>query len=183
MPSLVLPITAHRRSGRSDLDWIFTVQTERTVAKDNTVTIGDRVWQIEKSRFRSAVEKAELWKLAKTKGGFPPVPTPPWKSLNREIPTFPLRRRVFVVRIKEKPRRLTPPKPKADRSRVNKSGRLDKLATAAAIWACRKFGHYLPIRKYEFQKNIPEQIATRNQNIEDGWLKRHRHKGVRSRRF
>jgi hypothetical protein len=47
--------SAFRRSGRSDLDWIFTVQTERTVAKDNTVTIGERVWQIEKSRFRSTL--------------------------------------------------------------------------------------------------------------------------------
>jgi hypothetical protein len=47
--------SAFRRSGRSDLDWIFTLQTERTVAKDNTVTIGDRVWQIEKSRFRSTL--------------------------------------------------------------------------------------------------------------------------------
>ena len=47
--------SAFRRSSRSDLDWIFTVQTERTVAKDNTVAIGDRVWQIEKSRFRSTL--------------------------------------------------------------------------------------------------------------------------------
>jgi hypothetical protein len=33
--------TAFRRSSRSDLDWIFTIQTERTVAKDNTVAIGE----------------------------------------------------------------------------------------------------------------------------------------------
>jgi transposase len=46
---------AFRRCSRSDLDWIFTVQTERIVAKDNTVAIGDRVWQIEKSRFRSTL--------------------------------------------------------------------------------------------------------------------------------
>ena len=44
--------TAFRRTSRSDLDWVFTVQTERVVAKDNTVTIGERMWQIEKSRFR-----------------------------------------------------------------------------------------------------------------------------------
>jgi len=31
--------TAFRRYGRSDLDWIFTIQTERIVAKDNTVAI------------------------------------------------------------------------------------------------------------------------------------------------
>ena len=34
---------------RTDLNWIFTVQTERVVAKDNTVTIGERVWQIDKN--------------------------------------------------------------------------------------------------------------------------------------
>jgi hypothetical protein len=43
--------SAFRRSGRLDLDWVFTIQTERMVAKDNTVAIGERVWQIEKSRF------------------------------------------------------------------------------------------------------------------------------------
>lgn len=44
--------TAFRRCSRADLDWIFTVQTERVVAKDNTVAIGPRSWQIDKSRFR-----------------------------------------------------------------------------------------------------------------------------------
>jgi hypothetical protein len=43
--------TAFRRTSRTDLDWIFSVQTERVVAKDNTVTIADRNWQLEKSRF------------------------------------------------------------------------------------------------------------------------------------
>jgi transposase len=47
--------TAFRRSSRSDLDWIFTIQTERVVAKDNTVAIADRHWQLEKSRFRSSL--------------------------------------------------------------------------------------------------------------------------------
>jgi transposase len=47
--------TAFRRTSRSDLDWIFTVQTERVVAKDNTVAIADRHWQLEKSRFRSSL--------------------------------------------------------------------------------------------------------------------------------
>ena len=47
--------TAFRRTARSDLDWIFTVQTERVVAKDNTVAIADRNWQLEKSRFRSSL--------------------------------------------------------------------------------------------------------------------------------
>jgi transposase len=47
--------TAFRRCGRADLDWIFTVQTERVVAKDNTVAIGSRSWQIDKSRFRHSL--------------------------------------------------------------------------------------------------------------------------------
>src|ERR1700692_5117039 len=47
--------TAFRKTARSDLNWIFTVQTERVVDKDNTVAIGDRHWQLEKSRFRSTL--------------------------------------------------------------------------------------------------------------------------------
>jgi transposase len=44
--------TAFRRTGRTDLNWVFSVQTERVVDKDNTVAIGERYWQIDKSRFR-----------------------------------------------------------------------------------------------------------------------------------
>ena len=47
--------TAFRRTSRSDLNWIFTVQTERVVAKDNTVAIGSRLWQIGKTRFRNTL--------------------------------------------------------------------------------------------------------------------------------
>jgi transposase len=47
--------TAFRKTARADLHWIFTVQTERVVAKDNTVTMGDQHWQLEKSRFRSSL--------------------------------------------------------------------------------------------------------------------------------
>ena len=44
--------TAFRRAARSDLDWIFSVQTERVVEKDNTVAIRERSWQIDKTKFR-----------------------------------------------------------------------------------------------------------------------------------
>jgi transposase len=44
--------TAFRRTSRTDLNWVFTVQTERVVAKDNTVSIADRSWQIGQTRFR-----------------------------------------------------------------------------------------------------------------------------------
>ena len=44
--------TAFRRCGRSDLDWIFSIQTERLVAKDNTVAIRDQWWQLDNTRWR-----------------------------------------------------------------------------------------------------------------------------------
>jgi hypothetical protein len=44
--------TAFRKCSRQDLDQIFSLQTERVVAKDNTVAIGERCWQLEKARFR-----------------------------------------------------------------------------------------------------------------------------------
>jgi transposase len=47
--------TAFGRYGRSDLDWIFTIQTERTVAKDNTVSIAERTWQLDKTRWRHSL--------------------------------------------------------------------------------------------------------------------------------
>jgi hypothetical protein len=47
--------TAFRRTSRSDLNWVFTVQTERVVEKDNTVAIRDRWWQIDKTRFRHSL--------------------------------------------------------------------------------------------------------------------------------
>ena len=44
--------TAFQSCNRKDLDLVFTIQTERVVAKDNTVAIADRRWQIDKTRFR-----------------------------------------------------------------------------------------------------------------------------------
>jgi transposase len=52
--------TAFRRSSRTDLDWIFTVQSERVVAKDNTVTLAERSWQLDKSRFRNTLAGATV---------------------------------------------------------------------------------------------------------------------------
>jgi transposase len=49
--------TAFRTCGRRDLDWVFSVQTERVVDKDNTVAIGGRWWQIDKSRWRYSLAK------------------------------------------------------------------------------------------------------------------------------
>jgi transposase len=44
-----VPVRGH------DLEQIFSVQTERTVAKDNTVAIGERVWQIGRTRWRGTL--------------------------------------------------------------------------------------------------------------------------------
>ena len=44
--------TAFRRCARTDLDWVFSIQTERVVAKDNTVAIRDQWWQLDKTRWR-----------------------------------------------------------------------------------------------------------------------------------
>jgi transposase len=44
--------TAFRKTGRSDLDWIFSIQTERVVARDNTIAFRDQIWQLEKTRWR-----------------------------------------------------------------------------------------------------------------------------------
>jgi transposase len=50
-----LPGTAFRKCGRRDLDWVFSIQTERVVANDNTVAIQDRRWQIDKCRWRHSL--------------------------------------------------------------------------------------------------------------------------------
>jgi transposase len=47
--------TAFRTCSRKDLDWVFSIQTERVVGKDNTVAIADRRWQIDKTRFRHSL--------------------------------------------------------------------------------------------------------------------------------
>jgi transposase len=38
-----------------DLDRIFSVEHERVVANDNTVRVGERVWQLERTRFRATL--------------------------------------------------------------------------------------------------------------------------------
>lgn len=44
--------TAFRRCGRSDLEWVFSIQTERVVGRDNTVAVREQWWQLDKSRWR-----------------------------------------------------------------------------------------------------------------------------------
>ena len=47
--------SAFRRPTRTDLDWIFTIQTERTVAKDNTFTLQNQIWQLDQTRWRHSL--------------------------------------------------------------------------------------------------------------------------------
>jgi transposase len=47
--------TAFRPCGRKDLEWVFSIQTERVVARDNTVKIADRWWQIDKCKWRHSL--------------------------------------------------------------------------------------------------------------------------------
>ena len=44
--------TAFRPCDRKDLDQVFSIQTERMVAKDNTIAIRDRHWQLDRTPFR-----------------------------------------------------------------------------------------------------------------------------------
>jgi hypothetical protein len=44
--------SAFRKASRSDLDFIFSIQTERVVAQDHTIGFRDQVWQLEKTRWR-----------------------------------------------------------------------------------------------------------------------------------
>jgi transposase InsO family protein len=47
--------TAFRKCGRKDLDWVFSIQTARTVAHDNTVVLQSRYLQLDKTRFRNTL--------------------------------------------------------------------------------------------------------------------------------
>jgi len=47
--------SAFVRTRRKDLDWIFSVQHERTVNNDNTLTLENRVFQLDKTRWRNTL--------------------------------------------------------------------------------------------------------------------------------
>jgi transposase InsO family protein len=100
--------TAFRKCTRKDLDWVFSIQTERTVAHDNTIVLQNRCLQLAKTRFRNTLAGCtvtvcehldgrisvrwgpHLLSVAKAeRDGGKTAPKAPWKSrLQREIPTF-----------------------------------------------------------------------------------------------
>jgi len=47
--------SAFVRTRRKDLDWVFSIQQERTVNGDNTIALDNRVLQIEKTRWRNTL--------------------------------------------------------------------------------------------------------------------------------
>jgi transposase len=47
--------SAFVRSRRKDFDWIFSVQHERTVNQDNTILLDNRIFQLEKTRWRNTL--------------------------------------------------------------------------------------------------------------------------------
>jgi len=49
------PGSAFVRTRRKDLDWVFSIQHERTVNADNTITLDNRTLQIEKTRWRNTL--------------------------------------------------------------------------------------------------------------------------------
>ncbi|MBV8828712.1 MAG: hypothetical protein JO108_05740 [Acidobacteriaceae bacterium] len=101
--------TAFRKCTRKDLNWVFSIQTERTVAQDNTIVLQNRYLQLDKTRFRNTLAGCTVmvcehldghlsvrWgpHLLRThqaeRDGGKTAPQAPWKSrTNREIPTFP----------------------------------------------------------------------------------------------
>jgi hypothetical protein len=47
--------SAFVRTRRQDLDWVFSIQQERTVNQDNTIVLDNRVLQIQKTRWRNTL--------------------------------------------------------------------------------------------------------------------------------
>ena len=47
--------SAFLRTRRQDLDWVFSIQHERTVNGDNTIALDNRILQIEKTRWRNTL--------------------------------------------------------------------------------------------------------------------------------
>ncbi|MFL6305066.1 MAG: ISNCY family transposase [Candidatus Sulfotelmatobacter sp.] len=47
--------SAFVRARRKDLDWVFSLQHERTVNQDNTISLENRVFQLDKTRWRNTL--------------------------------------------------------------------------------------------------------------------------------
>ena len=52
--------SAFVRARRKDLDWVFSIQQERTVNPDNTIALDNRILQIEKTRWRNTLSGCKV---------------------------------------------------------------------------------------------------------------------------
>ena len=52
--------SAFVRTRRKDLDWVFSIQHERTVNADNTIALDKRILQIEKTRWRNTLSGCKV---------------------------------------------------------------------------------------------------------------------------
>jgi transposase len=52
--------SAFVRARRKDLDWVFSIQHERTVNQDNTIALDNRILQIEKTRWRNTLSGCKV---------------------------------------------------------------------------------------------------------------------------
>jgi transposase len=52
--------SAFVRTRRKDLDWVFSIQHERTVNPDNTLALDNRILQIEKTRWRNTLSGCKV---------------------------------------------------------------------------------------------------------------------------
>ena len=52
--------SAFVRTRRKDLDWVFSIQQERTVNPDNTIALDNRILQIEKTRWRNTLSGCKV---------------------------------------------------------------------------------------------------------------------------
>ena len=86
------------RTRRKDLDWVFSIQHERTVNPDNTIALDNRILQIEKTRWRNTLSgcKVTVYELLNGKmvvrfgphevARFEPGNLPPKQSKVRKTP-------------------------------------------------------------------------------------------------
>jgi transposase len=52
--------SAFVRTRRKDLDWVFSIQHERTVNQDNTIALDNRILQIDKTRWRNTLSGCKV---------------------------------------------------------------------------------------------------------------------------
>ena len=151
--------TAFRKTSRPDLDFIFSVQNERVVAKDNTVTMGHQAWQIGKTAFRNTLAHSTVTIHEHLDGRvsirYGPHVVGRYEADGTPVGKGECRGKGGPVEAVENQRQISHRSPsslgispkardshfstaracgskegKADRSRVNKSGQLDLLATS-----------------------------------------------------